>query len=194
MTSLGWTESSVSFITSVAIQHQQERVKLSLEICPVFVSLHTGNVNSSQNLFIQLTNQFHSMTQQSFQPHPQAFQSHGVPSSTSNRNQVRRPQKTALFLSSPDVTSSSGFIHSTISSTNELISSTTATPTTTTFEPIMPDTTALAGFASIVLVCVVAGWYGPIKSYPFRAPNWPFPKRMDPSRSISMNCARRNRQ
>mmetsp|Transcript_24959 Transcript_24959/g.69088 ORF Transcript_24959/g.69088 Transcript_24959/m.69088 type:complete len:253 (-) Transcript_24959:47-805(-) len=34
----------------------------------------------------------------------------------------------------------------------------TTTETATTFEPILPDTTALIGFASIVLLSAVAGW------------------------------------
>lgn len=40
---------------------------------------------------------------------------------------------------------------------NAIVDSTTAAPTTT-FEPMLPDTTALFGFVSIVIVCAIAAW------------------------------------
>jgi hypothetical protein len=38
--------------------------------------------------------------------------------------------------------------------------------TTTSFDPIVPDAAALAGFAVIVVLCIVAGWVWQIKWYP----------------------------
>jgi len=57
---------------------------------------------------------------------------------------------------------------------------TAATTTATTFEPIAPDTTALLGFASIVVLCAVAAWVWANQVVPVSRTNLALSKRNGP--------------